>query len=198
MIINHHQFHFFPFRYVDTFNKGGAGGSGGALTNSFQSPATPSVKPALAGKFFVPMAPAPAPADEQKSEATGEITQDPATSGEPSTTSVVNDASFTVPSTSSPSSSASPLQRFPSMDHITPMKNKMGASPSSNGPFSRTRAASWSGTYSEINNLKMAALAGGSPPQFLPQNPPSTRSSSSSSLQLNGAPLGDELHEVEL
>lgn len=178
---------FLLFRYVDTFNKGGTGGSGGALTNSFQSPTTPSVKPAIGAKFFVPMA--PAPSDEQKSDSIGESIPEPTTSSEPST-SISKEATFSSPPpalSSSPSPSPSSLQRFPSMDNITPTR-------SSNVPFSRSRAASWSGTYPEANNHKLAGQFSGSPPTFLPQNPPSTRSSSSSSLQLNGG----ELQEVEL
>lgn len=184
---------FFPFRYVDTFNKGAADGSGRPLTSSFQSPPSPSVNPAIGTNFFVPMA--PAPSNEQKSEGMGEGIQEPTAGDEPST-SVGNEATFSRSSTRSPSPTS--LHRFPSVDHITPSTNMMGASHSSNGSFSRMRATSWSGTYSDADNNKMAAVADGSPPQFLPHNPPSTRSSCSSSLQLNGAPLGDELHEVEL
>ncbi|KAJ6809169.1 protein transport protein SEC16B-like protein [Iris pallida] len=41
-------------RYVDTFNKGGAFSS----PNKFQSPSTPSLKPLVGAKFFVPASPA--------------------------------------------------------------------------------------------------------------------------------------------
>lgn len=175
-------------RYVDTFNKGG---SGGALTNSFQSPAAPAAKPATGAKFFVPMA--PPPSDEQNSDPVVETMQQPSTSAEPSSI-ITKEASSSFPSTSSPPS----MQRFPSMDNISPSINKAAASHSINGSLSRSRAASWSGTYSDAINHKAAGMALGSPPAFFPQNPPSTRSSSSSSLQLNGGPLGDELQEVEL
>ncbi|XP_020240850.1 protein transport protein SEC16B homolog [Asparagus officinalis] len=139
-------------RYVDTFNKGNVGGGGGgALTNSFQSPAAPYVKPAIGAKFFMPVA--PAPLDDQKIDSLGETIQEPTKANDPSS-SVSNDASFSLPSSSSQSPSS--LQRFPSMDNITPLTNKTSTPQSINGPFSRTRAASWSGTYSDANNQKMA------------------------------------------
>ncbi|KAJ6826248.1 protein transport protein SEC16B-like protein [Iris pallida] len=188
-------------RYVDTFNKGG--GTAGSFTNSFQSPSAPSVKPAVGAKFFVPAA--PAPSDAQIVDTSGEVTQEATTSGEPSM-SVAEETSFSSPSAdSSPSVSSPPppppssIQRYPSMDNITPLANKGSgaAEPTSNGSLSHSRAASWSGTYIGTPNHKMGGL-GGSPPPFLPQNPPSTGSNSSSSLHLNGAAPGDELDEVEL
>ncbi|XP_008796939.2 protein transport protein SEC16B homolog isoform X1 [Phoenix dactylifera] len=179
-------------RYVDTFNK-----AGGALTNSFQSPSAPSLKPAAGAKFFIPTA--PATTDEPKTETITE-SQETTIHEEPSS-SVVNEASFSSPPSSSSSSS---MQRFPSMDHITPGKKGSGAAfQSGNGPLSRTRAASWSGSYTDAFNPKVAQTkpAGDGqivPPFFMPNNTSHTRSSSSSSVQLNVGSLGDDLHEVEL
>ncbi|EHA8591146.1 protein transport protein SEC16A [Cocos nucifera] len=179
-------------RYVDTFNKGG-----GALTNSFQSPSAPSLKPAAGAKFFIPTA--PATSDKPKTETIAEDSQEATIHEEPSL-SVLNDASFS--SASLPSSSPS-MQRFPSMDHITPGKTGSGATfQSGNGPLSRTRAASWSGSCADAFNPKVAETKpiGGQtgPSFFMPNNTSHTRSSSSSSVRLNGGSLGDDLHEVEL
>ncbi|KAJ6827037.1 protein transport protein SEC16B-like protein [Iris pallida] len=188
-------------RYVDTFNKGG-GGTCGSFTNSFVSPSAPSVKPAVGAKFFVPST--PPPSDALTVGTSGESTEE-ATYGEPSM-SVAEESSaysspsaFSSPSASSPPAPPSSMQRYPSMNNITPLANNGSgaAAQTSNGSLSRSRAASWSGTCTGTPNHKMSGL-GGSPPPFLPQNPPSTRSNSSSSLQLNGGPLGDELDEVEL
>ncbi|CAL9112327.1 unnamed protein product [Musa textilis] len=174
-------------RYVDTFNKGG-----GSLTNSFQSPAVPSVKPLVGAKFFVPNT--PATVDEREADAAGKNNQDVSTGEEPPK-SVIRGASFSSPSSSSSSSSS--MQRFPSMDHIAaPVGNKGSAAASwtGNGPLSRTRAASWSGGYPESVNQKMTGMnpmGGGTTTQ--------AGAFSCSSLQRNGSSLGDDdLHEVEL
>ncbi|XP_008794796.2 protein transport protein SEC16A homolog isoform X2 [Phoenix dactylifera] len=174
-------------RYVDTFNKGG-----GTLTNSFQSPSAPSLKPAAGAKFFIPTA--PATSDEPKTETIAESSQEAALHEEPST-SVLKEASFSSPST---------MQRFPSMDHITPgNKGSEAAFRGGNGPLSRTRAASWSGTFTNASNSNMAEIkpidGGQSVPSILtPSNASHSRSGSSSSVRHNGVSLGDDLHEVEL
>lgn len=174
-------------RYVDTFNKGNSSQSSVRSTNSFHSPITPSIKPSANTRFFVPTA----------HPTSNEHDSDPITaaaSGEELRTNADSSMSESKEIQFSSSSPPSSLQRFPSMDNI-PSGN------SSNGPLSRTRAASWSGTIpngsgSGPGSGPRSGFAG-SPP-FLPHHPPSTGSSSSSSLQINGTQIGEELHEVEL
>ncbi|KAG1359318.1 Protein transport protein sec16 [Cocos nucifera] len=179
-------------RYVDTFNKGG-----GTMTNSFQSPSAPSLKPAAGAKFFIPTT--PAQSDEPKLETPTKSSQEAALHEEPST-SVLKEASFSSPS----SSSSSTMQRFASMEYVTPgNKGSEAAFRSGNGPLSRTRAASWSGTFTDPSTSKMDEIkpigdAPSAPSLFIPSNVSHTRSSSSSSIPLNGGSLGDDLHEVEL
>ncbi|KAF3448329.1 hypothetical protein FNV43_RR09042 [Rhamnella rubrinervis] len=171
-------------RYVDTFNQGG-----GSPANLFQSPSISSVKPAVAAnaKFFIPT---PA-SGEQTMEAIAESLQEGVASNSDASTSAMND------SFQSPSSSSSPMQRFPSMGHI-PSKgvvtNGRGTFPS----HSR-RAASWSGSFSDsisppkTSEIKpLGEALGMSPPSFMPNGPPSMRT------PMNGGNFGDDLQEVEL
>ncbi|XWS61994.1 hypothetical protein CRYUN_Cryun07bG0172800 [Craigia yunnanensis] len=165
-------------RYVDTFNQGGGG-----QANLFQSPAVPSVKPAVAAnaKFFIPT---PASTSEQTMEAIAENAQEEnATSNNP-TTSNANESY----QSATPSSSMT-MQRFPSMDNIA----WKGIMTDANGfPSHSRRTASWSGSNfsnalsppskSEIRPLGEAL---GMPPSSFMPGP------------MNGS-FGDELHEVEL
>ncbi|KAF5729847.1 hypothetical protein HS088_TW20G00212 [Tripterygium wilfordii] len=171
-------------RYVDTFNRGG-----GSLANSFQSPSFQSIKPAGAAnaKFFIP---APAPLSEQTMEAitTESVHEDAAPNGTP-LSSTIND-----PLQTTPSSSMSPIQRFPSMDDISnkrPMINGKGPHPS----HSR-RTASWSGSFTDapkIGETKPLGEALGIPPSSYMTNGPSMMG-----MPTRGGSFGDDLHEVEL
>ncbi|KAJ8499013.1 hypothetical protein OPV22_009565 [Ensete ventricosum] len=183
-------------RYVDTFNKGG-----GALTNTFQSPAVPSMKPLVGAKFFVPTA--PAAVDEGETDAAGESNQEVTNDNEEPSKSATAEASF---SSQGLSSSSSSMQRVPSMDNITPLGNKGSAAAASwsgnGGPLSRMRAASWSGTYANslhqnVTGMNPASVGHGMTTS-LPSNTAHPGSVSSLSLQQNGGSLGDDLHEVEL
>ncbi|XP_022738983.1 protein transport protein SEC16B homolog isoform X2 [Durio zibethinus] len=165
-------------RYVDTFNQGGGG-----QANLFQSPAVPSVKPAVAAnaKFFIPTA---ASTTEQTMEAIAENAQEENTTSNNPTTSNANE-SYQSPA---PSSSMT-MQRFPSMDNIT----RKGIMTNANGfpPHSR-RAASWSGSNfsnalsppSEAEISSFGEALGMPPSLFMPGS-------------MNGS-FGDELHEVDL
>ncbi|OAY76287.1 Protein transport protein SEC16B [Ananas comosus] len=177
-------------RYVDTFNKGGGGGT---ATNLFQSPpAAPSVKPAVNAKFFIPSA--PVTVDEKKTKQPLETSQEPPTTSEELSTSAVTEVSFSSPP--SASSSSPSMQRFPSMDNMTPYGNRRQGpvSERANGPISRTRAASWSGNFGDSFNTvstesKPNSLDGQTvPSSFMPAK----------SLQFSGSSLSDDLHEVEL
>ncbi|XVE57648.1 hypothetical protein DITRI_Ditri04bG0106700 [Diplodiscus trichospermus] len=166
-------------RYVDTFNQGGGG-----QANLFQSPAVPSVKPAVAAnaKFFIPT---PASTSDQTMEAIAENAQEEnATSNNPTMTSNANE-SYLSPT---PSSSTT-IQRFPSMDNIAwkdAMTNANGATPHSR------RTASWSGSNfgnalsppSKAEIRPLGEALGMPPSLFMPG-------------QMNGS-FGDELQEVEL
>ncbi|KAK6935175.1 Sec16, central conserved domain [Dillenia turbinata] len=171
-------------RYVDTFNKGG-----GSPANLFQSPSVPSVKPAAAAnaKFFVPT---PVAGNEPTIETIPENAEANITGDEsPSTSSISN--SFQSPQ---PSSSM-PMQRFPSMDHIT-SKGLVA----DNGSFqSRSRrTASWSGSFSDGTSPKTSDLKplgeqlGMMPPSSVMPNDPSL-----TCMRTNGS-FGDDLQEVEL
>ncbi|CAA7410815.1 unnamed protein product [Spirodela intermedia] len=188
-------------RYVDTFNKGG-----GAPARSFQSPSLPSAKPAGGAKFFIPTPVAAAdPAD-----APSQAVQGPP-GNEDGSASVVEPASTFLSSASSSSSSTSSpstMQRFPSMDNISSNRNKgMGSPPDGNGSLgSRTRAASWSGTYPEAFSqkpspaVKPANGRSGAPvPSFFtPNNSPFSMNPAPGPLHANGSGFGDDLQEVEL
>ncbi|MBA0584353.1 hypothetical protein Gorai_015170, partial [Gossypium raimondii] len=152
-------------RYVDTFNQGGGG-----QANLFQSPAVPSVKPAMAAnaKFFIPT---PASTNEQMMEAIAENAQEENGTSNNPTTSNTNEFY----------ESALNIQKFPSVDNITKTANGFP-------PFSR-RTASWSG--SNFGNVVTPSKA------EIGQLGEATGMSPSSLGQRNGS-FGDELHEVEL
>ncbi|XWS49110.1 hypothetical protein CRYUN_Cryun13aG0135600 [Craigia yunnanensis] len=164
-------------RYVDTFNQ-----SGGGQANLFQSPAVPSVKPAVAAnaKFFVPTL---ASTSEQTMEAIAENTQENATSNNPTKSNANESYQSPMPS------SSMTMQRFPSMDNIS----GKGIVTHANGfsPHSR-RTASWSGSNfsnalsppSKAEIRPLGEALGMPPSSFMPG-------------PMNGS-FGDELHEVEL
>ncbi|XVF10841.1 hypothetical protein REPUB_Repub07fG0217900 [Reevesia pubescens] len=165
-------------RYVDTFNQGGGG-----QANLFQSPAVPSVKPAVAAnaKFFIPTS---ASTGEQTMAALADnAREENATSNNP-TTSNANE-SYQSPT---PSSSMA-MQRFPSMDDIA----RKGVVTNANGFSSHSRrTASWSG--SNFGNVL-------SPPSKAEIRPLGEALGMPPSLYMPGAmngSFGDELHEVEL
>lgn len=174
-------------RYVDTFNMGGAFSS----PNKFQSPPTPSLKPLVGAKFFVPAS--PATPDEQVMQG-GNIH------------AANRDASispFGVASLSSPSPPPPPLsslQRLPSMDNISPYGNEEGAaavSQNSDGLSSHSRAASLSGDDEQMFNPKRTEHLGNKPSSFLPTHP-STLHGINSPPQPHGSNFSDDLHEVQL
>ncbi|CAM0148744.1 unnamed protein product [Urochloa decumbens] len=184
-------------RYVDTFNKSGASGA----MPSYNKPAAPSATPPVGAKFFMPTAPAGAdqmiPQPHQAAEIHSEtIHQDERSASPPAETSF----SSPPPSAQFSAPIASTIHRQSSMDNIsTPYQGSGGSSLSSNSSFSRSRAASWSGTYSE----QFSAFAGNRshegqtmPSPLMPSKPSHSRSNSNSSVQLNG--LTEDLHEVEL
>ncbi|WVZ78263.1 hypothetical protein U9M48_026004 [Paspalum notatum var. saurae] len=186
-------------RYVDTFNKSGASGA----VPSYNRPAAPSVTPSAGAKFFMPTAAAAAPvaADQmmphQAAEIHGEtIHQDERSASPPAETSF----SSPQPSTQISAQMSSTIHRQSSMDNIsTPYQGSGVSSLSSSSSFSRSRAASWSGTYSE----QLSAFASTRSPDrqtmpspLMPGKPSHSRSNSNSSVQLNG--LTEDLHEVEL
>ncbi|KAG4188536.1 hypothetical protein ERO13_A08G170400v2 [Gossypium hirsutum] len=154
-------------RYVDTFNQGGGG-----QANLFQSPAVPSVKPAMAAnaKFFIPI---PASTNEQMMEAIAENAQEENGTSNNPTTSNANEFY----------ESALNIQKFPSVDNITKTANGF--------PLHSRRTASWSGsnfgnvvTPSKAEIGQLGEATGMSPSSIMPG-------------QRNGS-FGDELHEVEL
>ncbi|RCV04465.1 hypothetical protein SETIT_1G004100v2 [Setaria italica] len=184
-------------RYVDTFNKSGVSGA----VPSYNKPAAPSVTPPAGAKFFMPTAAAAAdqmmPQPHQAAEIHSEtIHQDERSASPPAETSF----SSPPPSTQFSAPIASTIHRQSSMDNIsTPYQGSGVSSLSNNSSFSRSRAASWSGTYSE----QYSAFSGSRSPKgqtmpspLMPGNPSHSRSNSNSSLQLNG--LAEDLHEVEL
>ncbi|XP_077245056.1 protein transport protein SEC16A homolog [Tasmannia lanceolata] len=177
-------------RYVDTFNKGG-----GTPTNLFQSPSVPAPKPMGAAKFFVPT---PAASFEQTLDSTESIQEE--TANEDPSTSMQKDSPF-----SSDPSSSSPMQRFPSMNNITPVGNKgMAGLQNGNGALSaRSRAASWSGNYTDLFNNKTTEVKPSGEVLGMPQATfmpivPSLMRPNNTSLPMNSGSFGDDLHEVEL
>lgn len=178
----------FHLRYVDTFNKAGASGA----MPSYNKPAAPSVAPPAGAKFFMPSASA-ASADQMSHQAaeiqSETVHHDERSASQPAETSF-----------SSPLPSAETIHRHPSMDNISTPYQGSGVSAGSNSSsFPRSRAASWSGTYSE----QFSAIAGTRSPdgQTMPLpvmsgRPSHSRSNSNSSVQFNG--LTEDLHEVEL
>uniref|UniRef100_A0A1D1Z5I2 COPII coat assembly protein SEC16 n=1 Tax=Anthurium amnicola TaxID=1678845 RepID=A0A1D1Z5I2_9ARAE len=177
-------------RYVDTFNKGG-----GMPTASFQSPSTPSVKPVGGAKFFVP---SPVSSSEPTADST-ESTQE-AAGTEDTSTSIMKESSL------SPFSSSSfTRQRFPSMDNISSTRSNGLRTPSENGIgslSSRTRAASWSGSYSDAlshRTTNMQPVGDGlGVPSHLTSISPSPVHPITGLMHSNGSSYGDDLHEVEL
>ncbi|XP_047080796.1 protein transport protein SEC16B homolog isoform X2 [Lolium rigidum] len=183
-------------RYVDTFNKAGATGA----AQSYNKPAAASVTPPTGARFFVPTA-AAAPSEQmpsQSAETRGEtFHQDESSSSPPAGTSFSSPpptAQFSAPMSST-------IQRYPSMDNIPNPNQAPWMSPGSNNSSltPRSRAASWSGTYSD----QFSATAGARSPEgpmvpspLMPGRPLHSRSNSNSSVQFNG--LTEDLHEVEL
>ncbi|XP_047080749.1 protein transport protein SEC16A homolog isoform X2 [Lolium rigidum] len=183
-------------RYVDTFNKAGATGA----AQSYNKPAAASVTPPTGARFFVPTA-AAAPSEQmlsQSAETRGEtFHQDESSSSPPAGTSFSSPpptAQFSAPMSST-------IQRYPSMDNIPNPNQAPWMSPGSNNSSltPRSRAASWSGTYSD----QFSATAGARSPEgpmvpspLMPGRPSHSRSNSNSSVQFNG--LTEDLHEVEL
>lgn len=163
-------------------------------TNTFQSPAVPSKKPMVGANFFVPTA--PSTVEERQTDAEGESNQEAFTSGDPPKP-VMSEATF-----SSPPLSTSSIQRFSSMDDMSPLGNNGSASGSHNGSLSRSRAVSWSGNYPDSFNQSMTGINPGGVahglPMFSPRVTEQTGLVSNSSLQQNGSSIGDDLHEVEL
>uniref|UniRef100_A0A0D9WKV1 Protein transport protein sec16 n=1 Tax=Leersia perrieri TaxID=77586 RepID=A0A0D9WKV1_9ORYZ len=171
-------------RYVDTFNKGGANAAG----PSYSKPATPSMSQLSGATFFVPT-PA-AVASEQIPEPTINVHLD-----QPSSSAAMRESSAS-PAPSVPVQSS--IQRYPSMDNImTPSGSGNDSS------FSRSRAASWSGAYSEqLSSNAVSRSPDGQrtmmqSPLIPRQKHSHSRSSSNSSLQFNNG-LGEDLQEVEL
>ncbi|KAJ1277451.1 hypothetical protein BS78_04G005000 [Paspalum vaginatum] len=185
-------------RYVDTFNKSGASGA----VPSYNRPAAPSMTAPAGAKFFMPTAAAtPVAADQMMPHQAAEIHsetihQDERSASPPAETSF----SSPQPSTQFSAQMSSTIHRQSSMDNIsTPYQGSGVSSLSNSSSFSRSRAASWSGTYSE----ELSAFASTKSPDrqtmpspLMPGKPSHSRSNSNSSLQLNG--LTEDLHEVEL
>ncbi|XP_066329082.1 protein transport protein SEC16A homolog [Miscanthus floridulus] len=192
-------------RYVDTFNKSGVSGA----VPSYNKPAAPSVTPPAGAKSFMPTA-APAAADQMVPHQAAEIHsetihQDERSASPPAETSFSSTPpptqfSSPPPHTQFSSPVQSTIHRQSSMENIsTPYQGSGVSSLSSNSSFSKSRAASWSGTYSE----QFSAFAGTRSPDrqtmpspLMPGKPSHSRSNSNSSVQLNG--LTEDLHEVEL
>ncbi|GJM89963.1 hypothetical protein PR202_ga06195 [Eleusine coracana subsp. coracana] len=182
-------------RYVDTFNKAGVSGA----VPSYNKPAAPSVAPPAGAKFFMPTA-AAASADQMSHQA-AEIQSETMHHDERSA-SPAAETSFCSPLPSAQFSApmSSTIHRHPSMDNISTPYQGSGVSAGSNSSsFSKSRAASWSGTYSE----QFSAIAGARSPDgqtmplpVMPGRPSHSRSNSNSSVQFNG--LTEDLHEVEL
>ncbi|KAJ4954558.1 hypothetical protein NE237_011341 [Protea cynaroides] len=177
-------------RYVDTFNKGG-----GTLANSFQTASVPAAKPGAVAnaKFFIPT---PIALGEQTDNTIEGIHETTATNDDPST-SITSES--LIPST--PSVPSASMQRFPSMDNITPTNMGMGPTDNGNGSlaYRSRRTASWSGGLSDrfnpprTNEIKPLGEALGMPPSmFMPTDPSQMR------MAMNGVSLVDDLQEVEL
>ncbi|XP_006646765.2 protein transport protein SEC16A homolog [Oryza brachyantha] len=183
-------------RYVDTFNKGVSGGA----VPSYNKPAVASVTPPSGAKFFMPTATVVAAEQmpNQAAETHGETFHpDERSSSPPAETSF----SSPPPATQFSAPPMVPtIQRYPSMDNIATPNHGSGVSSGSNSSsFSRSRAASWSGTYSEqINAVAGARSPDGQtmPSPLMPGKPSHSRSNSNSSVQFNS--LTEDLHEVEL
>jgi hypothetical protein len=176
-------------RYVDTFNKGGGGGVGNAFgAPSYNKPAMPAVNKLPGTSFFVPT-----PAVDASMQMTPEPTAETAHQDGPSSSQAVESTSYASP--------PPPMQVQSSFQRHSSMENIMTPSGSGNSSFSKSRAASWSGTYPEQPGSTPASrspdLQAMQSPPFIPGLRPShSRSHSNSSLQLNG--LADDLQEVAL
>ncbi|URD98069.1 hypothetical protein MUK42_29709 [Musa troglodytarum] len=175
-------------RYVDTFNK-----DGGVFTNSFRSPSTPSVKPAVGATFFAPGMPATC------DDAAGESTLGSLLASESSTT-VDKEASFSSPSPSSSPPIPLTVQHSPGMDTNT--FSKKGAATvlqNNKGSFSNgSPAPSWSGKYNTIFMPTMARVNSSEDGSNVPSSFVHDDCRSNSSLQLNWGKMDDDLHQVEL
>ncbi|VAH99830.1 unnamed protein product [Triticum turgidum subsp. durum] len=179
-------------RYVDTFNKGGGGNSFGGP--SYNRPAMPSVNKLPAASFFVPT-PA-ADASMQQTETAADAHSESASQDGPSSSPAVESSFYASPPP--PMQMQTGMQRHPSMDNI------MTPSGSGSGSFSKSRAASWSGTYSEQMSSTAASRSPDgqtmqSPPMMPGVRPSHSRSHSNSSLnRFNSGGFGEDLQEVEL
>ncbi|KAF6141683.1 hypothetical protein GIB67_001235 [Kingdonia uniflora] len=172
-------------RYVDTFNKGG-----GNPTNSFLTNPVPTSKPGSAtnAKFFIPTA----SGEQMKDTIIGEnfTNEDPPN----------KDSLFSTPppSSASASSLSSPMQRFPSMDNIAPVRNRDMRDASGSLSSRSRRTVSWSGgsfsdSYNQNKRSEVTSLgeALGMPQTLFNPSP--------SRLPMNGdGSYTDDLQEVEL
>jgi COPII coat assembly protein SEC16 len=180
---------------VDTFNKGGASGA----MPSYNKPAAPSVAPPAGAKFFMPTA--TAASGDQMAHQAAEIQSETIHHGEHSA-SPPAEASFSspLPSTRFSVPMSSTIHRHPTMDNIsTPYQGSGVSSGSNSSSFLRSRAASWSGTYSEQFSATAGARSPGGQTMPLPLmcgRPSHSRSNSKSSVQFSG--MTEDLHEVEL
>ncbi|KAL6848479.1 hypothetical protein ACP4OV_021773 [Aristida adscensionis] len=182
-------------RYVDTFNKAGASGA----APSYNKPAAPSVTPAAGARFFMPTAAAATAADQMPHQA-AEIHSETVHQDERSASPPAETSFSSPPPTQFSAQMSSTIHRHPSMDNIfTPYQGSGVSSGSNSSSFSRSRAASWSGTYSEQFSATAATRSPDGqtmPSPLMPGKPSHSRSNSNSSMQLNG--LTEDLHEVEL
>ncbi|TVU12967.1 hypothetical protein EJB05_46634 [Eragrostis curvula] len=175
-------------RYVDTFNKGSGASAFGAPT-SFSKPAASSMSPLSGAKFFVPTPAAVAPEQTSDTKVDAHVE---ATHQDETSSSTTLEAAFSSP----PPSALMPstIQRYPSMDNI------MTPSDSGSSSLSKSRAASWSGTYPDQFSSTAASRSPDGQTMQSPlmpgKRPPHSRSSSNSSAQFGG--MGEDLHEVEL
>lgn len=153
----------------------------------------PSVNKLPTASFFVPT---PAvDASMQPTEPTAEAHSETAHQDGPSSSPAVESFYASPPP---PMQMQPGMQRHPSMDNI------MTPSGTGNGSFSKSRAASWSGTYSEQMSSTAASRSPDgqtmqSPPMMPGVRPSHSRSHSNSSLnQFNSGGFGEDLQEVEL
>ncbi|KAF9602427.1 hypothetical protein IFM89_027556 [Coptis chinensis] len=174
-------------RYVDTFNQG---------TGSHVGFSSPSIAPTKPGgganaKFFIPT---PTSLVEETPDAIGGRMQEVASSQQDLSMLMSKD-SFASPPAPAPAPSSSSMQRFPSMNNITPTRGK-GMGVMDNGTSRRT--ASWSGSVTDafsppkVNEIKPLGEALGVSSSLMPSNPSATQ------MPMNGSSFADDLHEVEL
>ncbi|KAL6606385.1 hypothetical protein ACP70R_042038 [Stipagrostis hirtigluma subsp. patula] len=176
-------------RYVDTFNKGGGANAFGAAT-SYIKPAAPSATTLSGAKFFVPT-PAVV-ASEQTGDSEVEAHNESAQHDQSSLASTALEAAFSSPPPPVPMQSN--IHRYPSMDNI------MTPSDSASSSLSRSRPASWSGTYpDQLSSTAISRSPDGQTTQssLMPgARTLHSRSSSNSSVHFSG--LGEDLQEVDL